>query len=117
MNHYEIVDKKDNGNVENYKVLIKTGYDAKATIVEVKKECKKPCNIDIYDDRQALVLQKEYDAMMGTLNTKPQDLQTWKQKNYVFVADHLVGYVSFDTGDYQEYPYKDWYYKELKGSN
>lgn len=115
--NYEIVEKKDKGNIESYKVLIKSGNDGKAIAMEVKKECGKPCNIDIYDDKQALELQKEYDEMMGTLDTKPQDLQAWKQKNYVFVADHLVGYVSFDTGEYQEFPYKDWYYKELKTGN
>jgi hypothetical protein len=31
----------------------------------------------------------------------------------VFVAEHLVGYL-LNTGEYLEYPYKDWYYKELK---
>lgn len=114
---YEIVEKKDKGNVVNYKVLINSGDDGKAIAIEVKKDCTKQCNIDIYDDKEALELQKEYDELMGTLDTKPQKLQAWKQKNYIFVADHLVGYVSFDTGEYQEYPYKDWYYKQLKSGN
>ena len=53
--------------------------------------------------------------MMGTLDTTPQELQTWKTKNYVFVADHLVGSITFDEG-FSEYPLRDWYYKELKGN-
>lgn len=113
---YEVVEKKDNGNVENYKVLINPGDDGKAIAAEVKKQCNKSCNIDIYDDKTALKLQKEYDNMMGNLNTDQKELQTWKQNNYIFVADHLIGYMSFDTSEYQEYPYKDWYYQELKGN-
>lgn len=112
---YEILDKNENKTVDNYKVLINPGDDGKAIAMEVKKGCNKPCNIDIYDDKHALELQREYDAMMGTLDTQPQELQAWKLKNYLFVADHLVGYVDFESGSYQEYPYRDWYYDELKG--
>lgn len=114
---YEVLERNENNTVENFKVLIKAGDDGKAIAMEVKKGCKKPCNIDIYDDKRALELQKEYDVMMGTPDTTPQQLQSWKQKNYVFVADHFVGYINFELDEYQEYPYKDWYYQELKNKN
>lgn len=112
---YEILYRNENKTVENYMVLIKTGDDGKVIAFEVKKECKKPCNIAIYNDKEALELEKQYDDMMGTPNTTPEELQVWKEKNYVFVADHLVGYINFELpDDYNEYPYKDWYYDELK---
>lgn len=115
---YEIVERTENKAVENIKVLISSGDDGSKVAMEVKKTCQKPCNVDIYDNRQALELNSQYDSMMGTLDTKPEELQAWKEKNYVFVADHLVGYLSFDAElSYEEYPFKDWYYEELKSKN
>lgn len=111
---YEIIDKNENNTVENYKVLTKPGEDGKAVALEVKKSCKKPCNIDVYDDKKALELQNEYDEMMGTLDTTPEEIQSWKEQNYTFVADHFIGYINFELEKYQDFPYKDWYYEELK---
>lgn len=115
--NYEIVHKQDNNAVENYQVLIKPGDNGKDVAMEVKKQCSKQCNINIYDDRKALDLQKQYDDMMGTLSTNPQDLEAWKQQNYIFVADHFVGYIPFDIDEYLEYPYKDKFYDQLNGTN
>jgi hypothetical protein len=112
---YEVVKKDVNSTVENYKVLIPAGEDGKAVAMEVKKSCSKPCNIAVYDDRKAVNLEIEYEKMMGDINTPIEAPQEWKKKNYVYVADHHVGYIDFETGNYKEYPYKDWYYKELKG--
>jgi hypothetical protein len=112
---YEVLDRNENNTVENYKVLINEGDDGKAVAMEVKKACKKPCNISVFDNKSALQLDKDYDDMMGTLTTTPQEIEAWKQKNYVFVADHLVIYKSFELEDYEEYPYWDSYYKQLKG--
>lgn len=112
---YEVVKKEVNSTVENYKVLIPAGEDAQAVALEVKKSCGKPCNISVFDDRKALDLQVEYDTMMGDLDTPVSAPQEWKKKNYVFVADHLVGDIMFDTGEWSEYPYRDWYYKEQGG--
>ncbi len=112
---YEVVKKEVNSTVENYKILVAPGEDAKSVALEVKKTCRKPCNVSVFDDRKALDLQVEYDTMMGNLDTPVSVPQDWKKKNYVFVGDHLVGDIMFDTEDWAEYPYKDWYYKELKG--
>lgn len=111
---YEVLDKNENKVVENYKVLIKPGDNGKEIAMEVKKECKKPCNISIFDNKDALLFEKQYDDMMGNLDTLPEELQEWKKKHYIFVADHLVGYVDFESGEYEEYPYKDSFYDELK---
>lgn len=112
---YDVVEKQENKLVTNYKVLILVGADAKAILMDVKKTCTKDCNISVYDDKKALQLEQEYDKLMSTLDTKPEQLTAWKKNNYVFVADHLVGYMSFDTNTFQSYPYKDWYYKQLTG--
>lgn len=112
---YEVLSKRDNGNVENADVLVTSGEtNGEAIALEVKKTCKKPCNINIYDDKKAFDLQTQYDEMMCDSSTQSSDLQTWKEKNYVFVGDHLIGYMEFSADAYDEYPYKDWYYKELK---
>ncbi len=113
---YEVLSKRDNGNVENVDVLVTPGEtNGQAIALEVKKTCKKQCNINIYDDKKAFELQTQYDEMMVSSSTQPSDLQTWKEKYYVFVADHLIGYMEFSADAYDEYPYRDWYYKELKG--
>ena len=113
---YEVLSKRDNGNVENIDVLVTSGEtNGQAIALEVKKTCKKLCNINIYDDKKAFELQTQYDEMMDNSSTQPSDLQAWKKTNYVFVGDHLIGYMEFSSDTYDEYPYKDWYYKELKG--
>ena len=117
---YEKLSYKDAGNVENFAFLY-AGSDKSEDYLEKlakeikSKECKKQCNIDLYDDKEAFNLQKQYDQMMSTFDTKQSDLDAWKKKNYVFVADHLLGYLEFsDEEHFNYYPYKDWYYKELK---
>ena len=107
-----ITDKVD----ENISVLIKPGEpDPQGLAAEVQKTCKKQCDISLYDDKKAFELNDQYDKMMGTSGTTPSDLQDWKKKNYVFVAEHLIGQVGYSFGPYDDYPFKDWYYKELKG--
>lgn len=113
---YKVLSRVENKTVENVDVLVQPGeVSAEAIAMEVKASCKKPCNINVYDDQKAYDLESQYNKMMGDTSTQPNDLQTWKKTNYVYVADHLVGAVEFETGTFDQYPYKDWYYKELKG--
>lgn len=113
--NYEVVKKENGQTVENVDVLIKPGEPEPQKIAEkVKKECKKPCNISLYNDRKAFELQDQYDQMMSALDTKPSDLDNWNSKNYIYVANHLVGYMEFSQGLYNEYPLKDSYYEEMK---
>ena len=118
--NYEKLKYEDVGNVENLAFLY-TGTDKSKEYLEniakeiKSNECKKPCNVDLYDDKSAFDLQQQYDQMMGSFDTKQSELDSWKKKNYVFVADHLLGYLEFsDEAYFNYYPYKDWYYKELK---
>lgn len=109
--NYEIVKVDPRATVTNYSVLVAAGTDAKGVAEDVKKKCTdKPCNISVYDDRKALELDEQYK----TLSTSGE-MEAWKKQHYVYVADHLLGWIDFSTGTYQEYPNKDWYYKELKG--
>lgn len=114
--NYQVLSRQDNKTVENIAVLISSGdMNAEAIAMEVKKTCKKPCNIDVYDDQKAYDLNAQYDKMMGESTTQPEDLTAWKQANYAYVGDHLIGSVDFETGSFNDYPFRDWYYKELKG--
>lgn len=111
---YEILSRKDNGNVENISILVSASANGEASAQDAKKTCKKKCNIDVYDDKKAYDLNAQYDQMMGLSTTQPSDLTAWKEKNYVFVGDHLVGTIDFETEEYNDYPFQDWYYKVLK---
>lgn len=110
---YEVVGSEELSTVENYWVLVKSGQTKEALedfIREFKKDkCKKPCNVSLYDEKRAAELDIEYKKL-----TTMEAQNSWKEKNYIYVADHLVGWMSFDSDSYWEYPYKDWYYKELK---
>lgn len=112
---YRELSRKENKTVENIAVLINPNESAQMISSDIKSTCKKPCNIDVYDDQKAYDLYSQYDSMMGDISTNPEDLTKWKQENYVYVADHLVGSIDFETGSFTEYPFRDWYYKELKG--
>lgn len=112
---YEVLSRKDNGNVENISILVSVASSGEVSAKDVKKTCKKQCNIDVYDDKKAYDLNAQYDQMMGLSTTQSSDLTAWKEKNYVFVGDHYVGSIMFEDDSYNDYPFRDWYYKELKG--
>jgi hypothetical protein len=111
---YELLSRKDNGSVENISILVPAAAEGEASAKDVKKTCKKMCNIDVYDDKKAYNLNAQYDEMMGRPTTLSSDLTAWKEKNYVFVGDHYVGSIMFEDESYNDYPFRDWYYRELK---
>src|SRR3989339_2028358 len=93
---YEIIAKEDAGSVENIDVLIAPNLENPENVAqEIRSACRKPCNISIFDDRKALDLQAGYDDLMRDSATTLEDLESWKSKNYIYVADHLVGYSEF----------------------
>ncbi|MFZ5437468.1 MAG: hypothetical protein ACOZAK_00195 [Patescibacteria group bacterium] len=110
---YQELARKDVGTVENISVLIATDASNPESIAnEVKRTCKKQCNINLYDDKKAFELQDQYDQLISR-QAEPSQLDAWKKENYIYVADHFIGYMEFSTGAYDDFPYKDWYYKEL----
>lgn len=115
---YQIIFSEDIGAGENYMILIppeKSSVDyAKNVALDVKSKCNKPCNVDVYDDQKALKLQMTYDKMSSSFNTTQAQFDEWNRNNYVYVADHYVGMIGFDTEEFSEYPFKDSKYYELK---
>lgn len=113
---YEILDRVENKLDENISVLINSGEEnPKAIADEVQKTCKKKCNISLFDDKKAFDLDAEYTNKMLSYDVTVEEREAWKQKNTVFLADHLVATVGDSFGPYTEYPLKDSYYRELKG--
>ena len=112
---YEVFRHEDNKLVENYWLLVTSEDKSKEKMEELANKfktdnCKKDCNISLYDDKKAAELDLEYSKI-----TDQDEASNWKKKNYIYVADHLIGYLMFGDGYYNDYPYRDWYYKELRG--
>lgn len=110
---YEVKKHEVKTNLENFEVLIQPNEpDPKGLAFDVKKKCNSPCNIYLYDDEKALNLQLAYDDM------DIDERNAWIKQNYVFVADHTVGNINFELpNDYNDYPFRDWQYRELGGKN
>ena len=80
--------------------------DVKAIAEAIQRnECKKQCNIYLFDDQKAAELDIAYSKLSDS-----SAMTKWKAENYVFVAEHNVGQLVF--GDYTHYPLKDWYYEQ-----
>jgi hypothetical protein len=113
---YEILDRVENKLDENISILIKPGEtNPKAIADKIQKSCKKKCNISLFDDKKAFELDAEYTNKMLGYDVTVEEREAWKEKNTVFLADHLVATVGDSFGPYTEYPLKDSYYRELKG--
>lgn len=113
---YETLARVEDKTGENISILIKPGEpNPKGLAEEVQKSCKKKCNITLFDDKKAFELDAEYTNKMMSYDVTVAERETWKKKNTVFLADHLVATVGYSFGAYSEYPLKDSYYRELKG--
>jgi hypothetical protein len=112
---YQKFDYKDAGNVENHYLVYQDSDISEDTLIKFAsdykgKQCMKPCNISIFDTTQAAESDKEFRNL-----STPEKQDTWKKRNYVYVADHFPGMMTFDSEGYLfYYPYKDSYYNELK---
>ncbi|MBI5356671.1 hypothetical protein HZB78_03585 [Candidatus Collierbacteria bacterium] len=111
---YEKLSHEKSETTENFSFLVKvedkSAKNLKRLALEIKsKECKMSCNISLFDDRRAAELDGEYKR----LNTI-EEQNGWKERNYIYVADHLAGFLEFSSETFSYYPYRDWYYEELK---
>jgi len=112
---YETLEKDTTyPTVENFYILISSIDISEENINQLvnfidENRCKKKCNIYIYDDKQAYILDKEFEEIISL-----SEKTVWENKNYIFVAEHLVASKSFDTSTPWMYPFKDWKYDELK---
>lgn len=107
-NRYEIVGTNHNKAVGNFYVLINDISINKDTLQEFASAFRsinnyRKSNLNIIDNKDIYPLVKEY-PLQG--------------KDYLKVADHLVGTSSFDSPEQVIlYPYQDIYYKEQGGKN
>ena len=111
---YEILNTENGKLADNIWVLIEPGESGENAARAVKQACKKPCLIQVYDNKEAYLLDAQYTEMLSDLDTPQSALTEWKEKNYVFVADHLVGSILNGEDEYKAYPMRDWYYEEQK---
>jgi hypothetical protein len=104
---YEIIKKNPNRNVQNYHVLLKRSEFDKNYVHQFTKQFRKEngsnCNINVYDSKDILSLIGKYPL---------------KDKEYLKFADHLISISTFDAPEVRDwYPYQDFHYKELGGTN
>ena len=110
---YEQLSYEELATIENFTYLY-SGNDKseeylKSVLNEIRENnCKKPCNISLFDDRKAANL----DSEMKNIRNETEEKE-WKSKNYVYVADHFPAMWEFE-GIFFYYPYKDWLYDSLK---
>lgn len=75
---------------------------------QIKALCVKPCTISFYDTEKAYALDQERLVI-----TVDQTMEDWNKKNYVYVADHFLGYLPYiQYAPFTYYPYKDAYYQQ-----
>ncbi len=80
-----------------------------AVAQQIKALCKKACTISFYDTKKAYALDQQRLVI-----TVDQNMEAWNRKNYVYVADHFLGYLPYVAyAPFTYYPYKDVYYRQL----
>ncbi len=99
--------------LENYYYLYTSADTSQSTLQKTalylkKNLCKKPCTINFYDNSHAYTL----DRQRVTLGTDT-DMQMWNAENYVFVANHYLGYLGTTQNTFSYFPYQDAYYQKL----
>lgn len=103
---YEVFATQHNSTVQNFHILIKTKFDRESLQDFANKfkidRCTGQCNIMIYDDRSVVGLATKYPL---------------PDSEYLQVADHFVGLMDFSDDSVWWYPYQDFHYKELGGTN
>lgn len=110
---YEKLSYKELSTIESF-IYLYSGSDKseehlKSVVEEIRKNnCKKPCNIALFDDKKAADL----DSEMRNIRNEREEKE-WKRKNYIYVADHFPAMLEFE-GVFFYYPYKDWLYDSLK---
>lgn len=121
-----------NNAVENFDFLVDSDDLSEENLLEVaqnikSENCSKDCNIWFYDDESAYNLQKEFEDLEvewreeminGQLTAEglQANIDSWNKEHYIFVADHYLGFLSFDSGFFWLYPYKDTTYTDLQNS-
>lgn len=121
-----------NNAVENFNFLVVTADNSEENLLKIaqnvkSENCSKDCNLWFYDDESAYNLQKEFEDLEvewreGMINGQltaeglQANIDSWNKEHYIFVADHYLGFLSFDSDFFWLYPYKDTTYTDLQNS-
>ena len=102
---YDLIEKVDNGNLDNYYIIYTNSNDKTIIEKDVKKIkaslCSRKCNIHLFNQNDERNLYKKYPL---------------KGNELIYVADRQIGTLSF-TDDFSYYPLQDIKYKEIGGKN
>lgn len=98
---------------ENYYFLYFSADTSQKTLTKTalylkKNLCKKSCTINFYDNIHAYILDRSRVNI-----TSDSNMQTWNDENYIFVANHYLGYLSFNQPSFSYFPFEDNYYTKL----
>lgn len=112
--YYEI-DRRHVKGLDNYYLMYTASDHSQAVLQQTAENiatmyCKTTCTLNFYDNLKAYQIDKERETITDT-----NIMEEWNRKNYVFVADHYLGY--FTSGGnvaFSYYPYKDQYYNSKK---
>lgn len=100
---FEIIKHKNNPQAENYYIYLEdvltTAELKEFALAFREKYCYKLCNLNIFNTLEVIDIIDEYPL---------------KNKNYIKYAEAFIALADFSTEKIIiEYPYKDFYYKEL----
>lgn len=103
------------GSIDNLYFLYRIADTSETTLTKVafslrQEYCKTLCIINLYDEKAAF----DRDVERITITSTPK-MTEWNKKNYVFVADHYLGYLdAVHDAKFTYYPFHDSYYKHVK---
>jgi hypothetical protein len=111
----EFITSRQTGSIKNFYFIYQASDKSTSTVSDValrlrQQYCKMYCVINLYDDVNAYTIDMERLTI-----TSNQVMETWNKKNYIFVADHYLGYLDpVPEATFTYYPFHDWYYNQLK---
>jgi hypothetical protein len=130
---YAVIGRDHLPGIENYSLVVPTHnlseFELKKFALRAKSElCHGDCNVSLFDEKQAYLLNKRMDAEVKQndirLASQELSLDEYKSENervyrkyYVKVADHFLGWLDFSSGEFFYYPFQDDRYTELGGAN
>ena len=103
---YEGLNYQDLPEFEHYNFLITTSDNSKENIEKIarkikEEECRKKCNIVIWDDRKAYDLDKERSTQ-----SSESMIEEWDKANQGYIAEHLIGILEYRNEKFSYYPLK-----------
>ncbi|MGH7203036.1 MAG: hypothetical protein ACREHC_01165 [Candidatus Levyibacteriota bacterium] len=114
-NVFSQLGERQTGPIDDLYFLYLSSDKSQTTVTQVawglrQEYCKRLCIINLYDNKTAF----ERDLERVTI-TDQEKMKEWNKQNYVFVADHYLGYLdAVQDASFSYYPFHDSYYKNAK---